>query len=309
MIVEKTVDSSTDAAQERVASILDRQKQLKRQRRNRSLQKLWRTGATLSATLALGWGLSQPDWKIQQFNQVMILGNTQLATETIARLLPLQIPASLIRIEPQTIRRTLQAHAHIDQVTVSRQLFPPQVTLVVQERSPVAQTTCRGCKLSGSAVAALPKDDTWLIDERGIVLPLSSYPALQESQKLPQLKVSGFLTPVASPDSANSNTVAVSRQKQQQWRQSFPKLAASPLQIDHLDWRDPKNIKLHTELGTVHLSNSLGKLEDQLQALNRMRSLPQQVDLQQVRYIDLSDPTQPSLELKSPPSPKPAAEP
>ena len=84
----------------------------------------------------------------------------------------------------------------------------------------------------------------------------------------------------------------------------LPLLLKSPVEIRKVDWRDPKNVKLMTHLGTVHLADptqSPTQLKAQLEALDKLRSLPKKIDLKTVAFLDLSDPQYPTLELKAKP--------
>ena len=85
-------------------------------------------------------------------------------------------------------------------------------------------------------------------------------------------------------------------------QQMLPLLSRSAVPVQTLDWRDPKNLKLHTPLGTVHLADpthDLSQLKSQLLTLDKLRSLPEKVDLKKVAFLDLSDPLYPTLELKN----------
>lgn len=293
-----------DQPMPKVESILDRRNQLKRQRRNRFAQSLWRMGATLGFAVALGWSLSQPEWKIRSLRQINILGNTQLSTQTLERLLPITYPSSLIRVQPQAIAHQLQSYAHVEQVTVSRQLFPPQVNIVIQERSPVAKTHCGGCILAYEGQFPFPKSDTWLIDSAGVVLPVESYPDFKGKQALPSLNIDGYVTklkPSEQSKALEGKPIAMNVTKQRQLQKMLPLLLGSPTSIQQIDWRDPTNLKLRTSLGMVHLANASEHpqtLKKQLEALDKMRSIPNKIDLKTVAFLDLSDPDHPMFELK-----------
>ena len=310
MVVEENGDLETEQPAPKVESILDRRNQLKRQRRNRFLQFSWRIGFTLGLAATLGWGLSQPEWKIRSLSQIKVLGNTRLSTETLERLLPVTYPSSLIRIQPSVISRQLKTYAHVDQVTISRQLFPPQVNIVVQERAPVAKAQCNNCALVYDGQSLFGKNNMWLIDSEGVVLPQASYPNV-EPKTLPQLEIDGYLHAPSNPqdlDGIEGRPVTTSPQQKRRLRQMLPLLLKSPVDIRKVDWRDPNNIKLHTQLGTVHLADptqSPMQLKAQLEALDKLRSLPTKVDWKRVAFLDLSDPQYPTLELKEKPKENP----
>lgn len=298
---EDSQNVETGAPLPKADPILNRRQQLVRQRRNRFLKSLWRTGAIFGGTLALGWGLMQPEWKIREPGQVRILGNTQLSRQSLSQIIPITYPSSLMRVEPRQIIQQLKRYAHVDQVTVSRQLLPPQVEIVVQERTPVAKTRCASCILAHNGQTPFLESDWWLIDRAGVAMPLSSYPALEQS--LPELEVKGYLLANHSTESASQkNTVMISPKQQKQLQTILPRLLESPVSVTSLDWRDPNNLKIDTHLGHVHLAQVSGdpdKLTQQLQALDKLRSLPNEVDLTKIAFLDLSDPKYPNLVLKA----------
>ena len=311
------------ASEPQLGQILDRRKQLKRQRRLRFVRATWRTTAIMGLTAALSWVLIRSEWTIQKPSQVAIQGNQQIATQTLSQLLPLSYPTSLIQIRPQTIVQALQTRGHIQQVSVTRQLFPAQLTVMVQERAPVAVTECDRCQLlpppTAPDQAVLGPTKLWLIDEQGIALPLETYGALQKSGELPQLSLSNFLQPPPqttntspsdqpSPGPNKGKPVVVDPQKQAQWQQMYPMLQQSSVEISAVNWQPSQQLILSTELGQVHLGPYGSRMGDQLQALDQLRSLPNAVDTNKVAYIDLRDPQRPVLEMRElPPKPSPTS--
>jgi cell division protein FtsQ len=296
-----------------VVSILDRRKQLKQQRRSQFLQSFWRTVAIASGVICLGWLFSRPEWKIRQASQVQIMGNEQISAQALETFLPLSFPTSLLRIKPNAIRVALEHNTHVDKVWVNRQLFPPHIMIKVQERPPVALTPCPSCVLvaeENSQLITLGPADLWLLDAQGIPLPYGSYPKLQESNKVPKLATTGYLKPLtpqkikqlrAKLPSNLSNFVAVDPDTQTQWKTMYEILSSSPVQIQELNWEDPKNLLLKTEFGMIRLGAFGPKFSEQLQALDQMRSLPQRLNLEKIKSIDLVDPKRPVIELNQPP--------
>jgi cell division protein FtsQ len=293
----------------RVVSILDRRKQLKRQSRTRFWRKAWRTGVILSGVIALGCLFVKPEWQIRKTSQVQILGNQQLSAQTLETLLPLSLPVSLLRINPQAIRTALERNVHVEQVFVTRQLFPPRVMIQLQERNPVALATCRRCilvaSLAGAPAVTLGPADLWLLDRQGIPLPYDSYPKLQQANKVPELLVVNYFKPLTSAQvkrlnlkniPAQTTLISLNDQRQQDWQTLWPPLQASPVKIRELDWQDA-NIKLKTDLGLVHLGPLSNKLTAQLKALDQMRGLPRSQDIKQIKSINLENPERPAIEI------------
>jgi cell division protein FtsQ len=87
----------------------------------------------------------------------------------------------------------------------------------------------------------------------------------------------------------------------------YQQIQQSPIAITEVDWRDPNNLILQTELGTVHFGLYGANFGTQLQALDRLRNLPEHPQFKKMDYIDLRDPNSPYLHLtpqKPPSSPK-----
>jgi cell division protein FtsQ len=270
----------------------------------------------------MGWLFSKPEWKIRQASQVQILGNDRISTQTIETFLPLSFPTSLLRVQPTAIRTALEQHAHIDKVWVNRQLFPPHVVIKVRERSPVALATCPGCVFVAdlnSQPVTLGPSNLWLLDERGIPLPYESYPKLQQSNKVPSLTVAGYFRPIAPQKvkqlqaklpKGQSNFVEVKTEDQSHWSAMYEMMHSSPVKISELNWQDPQNLTLKTEYGMIHLGAFGPNFSKQLQALDRMRSLPERLNLKKIKSIDLVDPKHPVVELNQPTQvPKPKVSP
>jgi cell division protein FtsQ len=313
-----------------------RQRQLRRQSRLRRLAATWRTVAIAGVTGSLLWATSLPQWLLRDANQVEIRGNRLLSTQAIQALLPPLYPRVMWQIRPQQIAADLRQRAPIQSTTITRQLFPPRVIIDVQERLPVAVTECNRCVIVLHPPTARPPlpnspnrnpaitasllthlqvpvaDSLWLIDATGTVAPLSSY---SEPQRVvPTLKISGFFTPLSAAASQTAtplitaaggdSAVQIDPQKQTQWLSLLRILQRSPQKVFSIDWQSPNNLILKTELGVVHLGPYDPTLfAQQLKVLDQMRNLPQQYDLKQLAYIDLTDPKQPLLQKRNSPQP------
>jgi cell division protein FtsQ len=316
-----------------------RQRQLRRQGRLRLLVATWRTLAIAGLTGGLLWSTSLSGWLLRGSEQINVRGNHWLSDSAIQDLLPHTYPQVMWKIHPQEIAEGLRQSAPIQTATITRQLFPPQLIVDVQERPPVAITECNRCALlttvpqpgqtsrsnrqSQNRLQVPVADNVWLIDATGMVAPLSSYPNLQGSDRLPTLKVSGFFTPVTSnttgsgtnnPSIANLMTkvggdsaVSIDPNRRAQWVNLLRTLQQSPQKILGVEWQANNHLRLKTDLGPVLLGPyNKSLLAEQLKVLDQMRNLPDQYDLKQLAYIDLSDPKQPLLQRRSshrPPSP------
>ena len=254
-----------------------RRKKLRRARRIKLVQTIWRSLFVGGMASGLVWTLTLPDWVIRQPEQVVIEGNHFLSAKSIRSLLPLSYPESILRVQPQAIAKSLESQAPIAEATVTRQLIPPGLTIQVKERKPVAiaQGTVRSeVKARHSSLQA------GLLDAQGVWIPESSYTTLDKNLELPTLKVIG------SPD-----------QYHLYWSEVYQAVSHSPVKVFEIDWRNPANLILKTELGNVHLGPYSTRLSEQLAVLDRMRELPSHIQPGKIAYINLQNPDLPAIQM------------
>ncbi|MEB3291844.1 MAG: FtsQ-type POTRA domain-containing protein [Synechococcales bacterium] len=307
-----------------------RRQQLRRQRRTRFLQGSWRSLVVLGLAGATGWAITQPNWVIRQPSQIKIEGNQFLSSKTLRDLLPIQYPQSLLRVQTADIEKTLTTKAPIAEVAVERQLFPPGLTIRVRERKPVAQAILGSLgaeKPKAESLAPLetpsdnaPRDpatadskqdetDTpsqgnsttlqngspshrkatpeaqqpaGLLDEQGMWLPIDSYKTLKQKIPLPNLKVIG-----------DPNLY------RQHWNRFYPAISRSPVKIQEINWLNPNNLILKTDLGTIHVGPYGRQFIAQLRSLDRLRNLTSRVARDQIDYINLRNPENPTVQMKT----------
>lgn len=260
-----------------------RRRDLRRQRRVRGLQSGWRVVAVSGLTAGLVWVSTLPSWVIRQPDQVEIEGNQLLTTEAIQALLPLEYPQSLLQVRPQALVQALETKAPIAEATVTRHLFPPRLTVQVKERQPVAVAILDipASKTAGTPGLATGKTSkTGLLDASGKWMSLESYAAVKKAFKLPSLKVLGMRSEHAP-----------------YWAELYPIISRSPVKILEIDWRNPTNLILKTELGVVHVGPYSSSFAAQVSTIDQMRKLPQHLKSTQIAYIDLRNPTAPAVQV------------
>jgi cell division protein FtsQ len=255
-------------------NLASRRQDLRRQRRQRNLQNLWRSSVIVGLAIAGVWGFNHPRWLIQAPEQIAVEGNEHLSDGAIQALLPLDYPRSLLAIEPEALSQALQAQAPIAEVTVKRQLFPPRLTVQVQERAPVAVTRA-------SAASAQPDG---FLDIEGHWLPQASSTLFESDWSPPELVVQGY-----------SDTY------QAQWPGLYAALQAAPVAVSLVDLSDPSNLILHTDLGQVYVGvYSEQQLPNQLRTLAQLRPLIAADTRFTVEYVDLRDPDNPVIQAPGP---------
>ena len=270
-----------------------RREELRRQRRARSAALLWQMLAASAIAGGLLWWIAQPAWLIARSEQVKVEGNQWLSDKAVRSLVPLSYPQSLWGIQPQALAQKLESTGPIAKAKVTRNLFPPSLTIEVAERLPVAvaQPT--------AVLKSSDKEKVGWLDARGGWMPSESYTAVrshnssiepgsaqgtQPQHSLPTLKVIGPL-----------------EQYRALWPKFYQGLSGLTVKVFEIDWQNPNNLILKTEIGTVHLGPYSSKTSEQLKVLDRMRQLPKQLDSSKIAYIDLRNPAAPIVHLPEPP--------
>ena len=280
-----------------------RRKTLRRQRRQQLVCGIWRILAISSLAGGLSWAATQPVWVIKQPEQINIEGNQILSAQGVRSLLSLSYPQSLLRIEPTTVAQQLETkQALIAKASVSRQLFPPSLTVKVEEREPVVTAVLVNPSVTQTAETSSPANQVnpdeakqpeqttppplattpvGLIDAKGNWIPIENYNSAGQALPLPTMRIIGDR-----------------QQYLPYWSQMYQVLRRSPVKVSEIDWQNPANVILKTDIGIVHLGIYGSQFADQLSVLDQMRQLSNQVNGQQIAYIDLTDPNSPAIQLQ-----------
>ena len=64
-----------------------------------------------------------------------------------------------------------------------------------------------------------------------------------------------------------------------------------------MDWQNPSNLILWTELGKVYLGADISQIGAQLAVLAQMVKLPELLDPSKIDYLDLTNPRSPGIQL------------
>ncbi|MBD2255206.1 cell division protein FtsQ/DivIB [Nostoc parmelioides] len=258
--------------------LAQRRKKLRRQRQMKIIQAIWQTITISSLAGGLLWVALQPIWVLKTPEQVLMKSDNQLLSqEAIKSLLVLSYPQSLWRIQPAAIAESLQKQPTIAQATVSRRLFPPGLIIEIEERIPVAVAQKRR---EQSSSASNKQVNTGLIDANGVWIPLEKYTLVNPQFKLPTLKVIGLPEQYAS-----------------YWSKLYPYISQSSIKITEIDYQDPNNLILKTELGTVHLGATSDQLADQINLLAQLRHINTKLNPAEINYIDLTNPESPLVHM------------
>jgi cell division protein FtsQ len=137
----------------------------------------------------------------------------------------------------------------------------------IQERQPVA--------------IAYQNHQSGYIDQEGVFIAKSFYE--KNPQQLPafSLKVFGY-----------------GPQYQQYWPEVYNLIQDFPVKVSEINWQNPSNLVLTTELGKVYLGAISPQFGRQLKQLEQLRSLSSYIPLSEIVYIDLSNLEVPTVQLK-----------
>ena len=283
-------------------NLAQRRQKLRRQRQIKVIQTIWRTVAVTGMASALLWVAIQPMWVLKDSQQIVIKSGAKIepTQKDIYSLLGLSSPQSLWRVQPALIADSLRKQPNIAQATVRRRLLPPGLIIEIQERVPVAiaQITknqrITSCVLTPSFTGkpsevksclqnsgmANQQNELGLLDASGVWMPLSRYISINPKAKLPRLIVIGAIA-----------------QYKPFWTQLYEAISHSSLKVTEINFQDPTNLILKTELGIVHLGSLSNRLPEQIQALVQMRRLPNEVNLSNIDYIDIKNPAVPLVQM------------
>ena len=271
-----------------------RRQELRRLRRVRSAAVMWQMLAASAMAGSLLWWIAQPAWWIARSEQVKVEGNQWLSDKAVRSLMPLSYPQSLWGIQPQALAEKLESTGPIAKAKVTRNLFPPSLTVEVAERLPVAVAQPTAMLRSNSDRSKVG----WL-DARGGWMPLESYSAVRSANS----SIGPGSTPGTQPQHSLPTLKAIG--PLELYRASWPKfyqgLSGLTMKVFEVDWQNPNNLILKTEIGTVHLGPYSSKTAEQLKVLDRMRQLPKQLSSSKIAYIDLKNPANPIVHLQEPP--------
>jgi cell division protein FtsQ len=246
----------------------NRRQELLGRRRLKALQAVWRFVAIAGMAGGLFWALSMPDWMLGKRSHIEVEGEQLLSKEQIRDWVPLSKPQSFWQLPTQETSDRLEAIAPIAEAQITRQILPPKLIVEITERQP-------------RAIAITAANETGFLDNRGVFIAKSYYDRAAKNLPHPSLKVIGYREIY-----------------RRHWLQIYPLIERSTIEISQVDWRNPNNLILKTEMGIVHLGSNPERFAEQLTVLAKMRQLSSRVPTNRIVYIDLTDPNQPTLRLK-----------
>ena len=248
-------------------SLKARRRALISQRRWKFVQALWQLFAIANLTGGAFWLMTLPYWNLENPSQIAIENNHLLSKKQVRQLLSLSYPQIIWKLPAQDLSVELAATAPIKQAKITRQLFPPKLIVKIEERLPVAK--------------AVVSKQAGYLDDQGNWIAKAFYTATEKKWVPPTLTVIGF-----------------SDSYRLYWQSIYPLIQHSQIKINVIDWRNANNLILQTNIGTVYFGSDISNFSQKLERLAQMQRLPSTIPLNRLTYIDLSNPSSPTIAVK-----------
>ena len=245
---------------------------LQQQKRRLSQIAIWRCLLVSSLVMSSCAIITSSYWQIKNTSQVVLEEDIIVADSTIHSLLKLHYPQRIWTIPSNQLSHNLKSITPILDAMVTKQMFPPQMKVRLQERVPVA--------------TALSQGKIGFLDADGVWLDTNFYLDSDNDQDFspPQLKVINFQT-----------------QYRDTWSEIYRLLARYPgIELLEVRWDEVDHLYLKTNIGKVYLGSDTSLLAEQIQVLARFPELSTQENLTGVEYLDLSNPEIPFIKSYAP---------
>lgn len=252
---------------------VERRRRLRQEKRRDRLIQAWRLLVFTGSSAALGWILLSAGWNLRSIDQVRVSGSDKVGLDSVVRAGKLVFPLPLLSLQPGDLEQRLKKELPVQSVTVHRRLLPPGLDIKLSDRRPIATAT----RNTAGGI------ERGMVDLEGFWMPLTE--ALEGDAPDSDVRVQGWM-------SSRRATIGKLLERRDQ--------LGSPLEVILV--APDGDLSLRTaSLGLVNLGSNAGLLDQQLTSVVELtRSLPPQLRGQSDSAIDLSDPSQPELQLPPP---------
>lgn len=258
-----------------------RRDELKKQRQWRNLLIFFRASFTISLFGVVFWFFTLPNWVLRDSKQIQIEGNYLLSDDEIRSLISLNYPEPLLKLSVNDLKEDLKEKIPAENIVITKQILPPNLTIQLVEKKPVAIALA---PLLDQKTKQTKIQPIGYLDEDGVFVSNKLYQNLQNKpESIPSLKIIG-----------NPQVYLA------YWADLYHLLTQSPIKITEINWENPANLILITELGKVYIGGYTSKFAHQLMMLEKLQTITSKVPKEQIDYIDLTDPDLPSIKRKNP---------
>ena len=235
------------------------------------LIKMWQLLVFSVSSILLIYAFLNQAWEPIDFDQTKIRGLSGITKKDVKKTINSFYPKNLLELNPKEIESYLIKKLPIKDVSVNRELFPPEIQIEIIEREPIAFAS----RISSNKV------DKGMIDIEGSWIPL------QFVTKSKQDEINLFI------ENWNQNKrkeIILIIKNRFIFQSPLQEIKINPLQ----------EISLKTEhFDSVLLGPGTDRLIEQIHKLNQLqKSLPNLLINTKVKIVDLKDPTKPELKIE-----------
>ncbi|AUC61598.1 cell division protein FtsQ [Cyanobacterium sp. HL-69] len=262
------------------SQVVQHRDKLRKERARRNRIAVCRFFVAVGVTTGVFWVITHPSWVLRSGEQINIEGNELLSDKEIRSLIPVQYPQPILTLSGQYLADELGEKTPLKNITITKKIAPPSLTITVEENPPVAMAYGPEDNENGQVAIS----HLGFISADGVFMEKDMYENLEQyPEKIPSLKIFGNQGLYLS-----------------YWEELYRLLAVSPIPITEINWQNPNNIILTTDLGKVHLGPYTSRLPQQFEKLGKITSITQQIRREDIIHIDLINPNQPFVNQKPP---------
>ena len=224
-----------------------------------------------STSIFLIYTFSNQAWRPIGFDQTKVTGLSGITRNDLKQTTSIFYPKNLLELNPKEIESYLLKKLPIKDVSVSREIFPPQIHLNIIEREPIA---------FASRVLS-NKIENGMIDIEGSWIPLR----FVNKSKIINIKLS-----IENWNPKKKYEIIEIIKNRFILQSSLQKIKLNPLQ----------EISIKTDhFNSVLLGSDTDQLIEQINKLNQLqKSLPNLLINTKVKIVDLTDPSKPELKIE-----------
>ncbi len=221
---------------------------------------LWRSCLITGFALGLGLLATSTHWTIKHQSQIQIVGKKLVNADTIYTALNFVYPQFIWTVDGSNLTQKIESIPAIEVARINKQIIPSQLTVYLQERTPVALAT------SQVKVGFIYVHGEWIANE--------FYAIIDSGFVLPQLAVLNYLP-----------------KYKRSWIQIYQLISLYPeLKINEVQWNHDGNLFVQTKIGRVLLGTDSSRLEQQFKIMLKLQNLPAHIKRREIAYVDLSNP-------------------
>ncbi len=248
----------------------EKRQKLRIKHRNNQLLQLWRVVVCSSITYGLGVLVIKNGWSLIDVEQITVQGSSKIQAASIISASGFSFPKPLFAINPKQLKINLLKELPIRSLQIERRLFPPKLTIIIQERKPVAFADRRG--IEGKEKGMLDKNGNWM--------PIRMAP--KTDLPLSNVYVEGWVE-------TQKNLISILLENKDKLGSPLTKIILSP----------NGEISLKTKkFQVVQLGASNLPIKKQIKALYQLSiNLPAKLVNKKNIILDIRDPSKPELQI------------